>query len=63
MKKNRNYTKDVNEEIECTNKVRYIILRKVMHSLFKVCRKKMMKLIKIKIKIKNDDDDINKEKL
>ena len=37
---NRNYIKDVNEEIECTNKVRYIILRKIMHSLFKVCKKK-----------------------
>ena len=45
---NRNYAKDVNEEIECTNKVRYIILRKIMHSLFKVCKKK--------------DDEINKNK-
>ena len=36
---NRNYTKDVNDEIECTNKLRYIILRKIMHSLFNVCKK------------------------
>ena len=50
----RNYTKDVNEELECTNKVRYIILKKIMHSLFKIYKKKMMqKLKKIKIKIKN----------
>ena len=57
---NRNYTKDVNEEIECANKVMYIILRKIMHSLFKVCKKKTIKIIKIKIK--NNDDDIKKEK-
>ena len=37
---NKSYTKDANEEIECTNKVRYIILRKIMHSLFKICKKK-----------------------
>ena len=37
---NKSYTKDANEEIECTNKVRYIILRKIMHSLFKICNKK-----------------------
>ena len=36
----RNYTKDVNEELECTNKVRYIILKKIMHSLFKIYKKK-----------------------
>ena len=59
----KNFKKDVNDEIECINKVRYITLKKIMHCLFKVCKKKMMKLIKIKIKIKNNDDDINKEKL
>ena len=39
-----------------------MILKKIMHSLFKVCKKKkmMMKLIKIKINI---NDDINREKL
>ena len=36
----RNYTKDVNEDLECTNKVRYIILKKIMHSLFKIYKKK-----------------------
>ena len=35
-----NYTKDVNEKIECANKVRCMILKKIMHSLFKVCKKK-----------------------
>ena len=51
---NRNYIKDVNEEIECTNKVRYIILRKIRHGLFKVCKKKTMKLIKRKTKNKKN---------
>ena len=36
----KNHTKDVNEELECTNKVRYIILKKIMHSLFKIYKKK-----------------------
>ena len=47
--KMRNYRKIFNEKIECTNKVRYIILKKIMHSLFKVCKKK-------------NDDEINKNK-
>ena len=46
---NGNYKKDAEERIECTNKVRYIILKKVMYSLFKVCKKK-------------NDDEINKNK-
>ena len=45
----RNYTKDVNEKIKCANKVIYIILEKIMHSLFKVCKKK-------------NDDEINENK-
>ena len=45
----RNYRKDINETIECTNKVRYIILKKIMYSLFKVFKKK-------------NDDEINKNK-
>ena len=44
-----NYKKDVNEKTECTNKVRYIILNKIMYSLIKVCKKK-------------NDDEINKNK-
>ena len=36
----KNFAKDVNEEIECTNKIRYIVLMKVMYCLFKVCKKK-----------------------
>ena len=47
---NRIHTKDINEEIECTNKVRYIILRKIMHSLFKICKKE------------NDETNKNKKK-
>ena len=45
----RNYRNIFNEKIECTNKVRYIILKKIMHRLFKVCKKK-------------NDDEINKNK-
>ena len=45
----RNYRKIFNEKIECTNKVRYIILKKIMHRLFKVCKKK-------------NDDEINENK-
>ena len=36
----KNFTKDENEEIECINKIRYIVLIKIMYSLFKVCKKK-----------------------
>ena len=35
-----NYTEDANGKIECTNKVRYITLKKIMYSLFKICKKK-----------------------
>ena len=45
----RNHRKIFNEKIECTNKVRYIILKKIMHRLFKVCKKK-------------NDDEVNKNK-
>ena len=43
-----NYTKEVDEKIGCTNKVRYIILKKVMHIFLKYVRKK-------------NDDEINKK--
>ena len=36
----KNFAKDDNEEIECTNKIRYIVLMKIMCFLFKVCKKK-----------------------
>ena len=36
----KNFAKDVNEEIECTNKIRYIVLMKIMCFPFKVCKKK-----------------------
>ena len=48
---NKSYTKDANEEIECRNKVRYIILRKLCIVFLKYVTKKTMKLIKIKILI------------
>ena len=44
----KNFKKDVNDEIECTNKVRYITLKKIMYCLFNVCKKK--------------NDEINKNK-
>ena len=59
----KNFAKYVNEEIECTNKIRYIVLMKIMFFFLKYVRKKMMKLlrkIKIKIKIRNRDDYINR---
>ena len=48
---NENFTKDVNKEIEYTNKIRYMIIMKIMYWLVKICKKKM-KLLKIKRKIK-----------
>ena len=39
-KNHKNFTKDVNEEIESTNKIRYTVLMKIMYCLFKVCKKK-----------------------
>ena len=36
----KNFTKNVSEEIECTNKIRYTVLMKIMYCLFKVCKKK-----------------------
>ena len=62
---NENFIKDVNKEIEYTNKIRYIIIMKIMYCLVKICKKKKMKLLKIKRKIKtknkNKNDYINKE--
>ena len=59
---NENFTKDVNKEIEYTNKIRYMIIMKIMYWLVKICKKKM-KLLKInrEIKIENKNDYINKE--
>ena len=37
---NHNFTKHINEEIKCTNNIRYMILMKVMCSIIKVCKKK-----------------------
>ena len=37
---NHNFTKHINKEIKCTNKMRYMILMKVMCCLIKVCKKK-----------------------
>ena len=34
-----NFTKDVNKEIEYTNKIRYMIIMKIMYWLVKICKK------------------------
>ena len=34
-----NFIKDVNKEIEYTNKIRYIIIMKIMYWLVKICKK------------------------
>ena len=36
---NENFIKDVNKEIEYTNKIRYMIIMKIMYWLVKVCKK------------------------
>ena len=46
----KNFTKNIDEEIECTDKIRYTILMKVMCCLIKVCKKK------------EDEDSKNKNK-
>ena len=37
---NHNFIKHIDEEIECTDKIRYTVLMKVMCCLIKVCKKK-----------------------
>ena len=37
---NHNFTKHIDEEIECTDKIQYAVLMKVMCCLIKVCKKK-----------------------
>ena len=49
---NHNFTKHINKEIKCTNKMRYMILMKVMCCLIKVCKKKKIKIVKREIKNK-----------
>ena len=46
----KNFTKNIDEEIESTDKIRYTILMKVMCYLIKVCKKK------------EDEDSKNKTK-
>ena len=43
---NENFIKDVNKGIEYTNKIRYMIIMKIMYWLVKICKKKM-KILKI----------------
>ena len=45
-----NFTKDVSKEMKCTDKIRYMILMKVMHCLVKVCKKKGYEVSKDKNK-------------
>ena len=49
---NHNFIKHIDEEIECTDKIRYTVLMKVMCCLIKVCKKKRIKIVKRKIKNK-----------
>ena len=44
----KSFTKNINEEIECTDKIRYTLLMKVMCCLIKVCKKKRMRIVKKK---------------
>ena len=37
---NNNFTKDVSVEIKCADKIRYMVLMKVMYCLIKVFKKK-----------------------
>ena len=37
---NKNFVEDVNKEIEYTNKIRYMIIMKIMYWLVKICKKK-----------------------
>ena len=49
----KNFTKkNIDEEIESTDKIRYTVLMKVMCCLIKVCKKKRIKIVKRKIKNK-----------
>ena len=56
---NDNFTKHINEEIKCTNKIRYMILMKVMCCIIKVYKKKEDEDSKKKKK-KSKDGYINK---
>ena len=53
----KNFTKDLNKEIEYTNKIRYMLIMKIMYWLVKVCKKDEA----TENKVKNKDDYINKE--
>ena len=52
--KNEQNTKIINEEIECTNKARYIVLRKIMDILYKICKNNARTKNKKNDKTKND---------
>ena len=54
---NHNFTKHINEEIKCTNKIRYTILMNVMCCLIKVCKKKEDKDSKKKKEDEGEDED------
>ena len=41
----KSFTKNINEEIECTDKIRYTLLMKVLCCLIKVCKKKRMTIV------------------
>ena len=52
--KNEQNTKIINEEIECTNKARYMVLRKIMDILYKICKNNARTKNKKNDKTKND---------
>ena len=58
---NHNFTKHINEEIKCTNKIRYTILMNFMCCLIKVCKKKEDEDSKKKKK-KEDEDEYSKKR-
>ena len=58
---NKNFKKDVNKDIEYTNKISYMIIMKIIYWLVKICKKDEATKNKAKNKYKNKDDYINKE--
>ena len=54
-----NFTKYIDEEIECTDKIRYMLLMNVMCCLTKVCKKKETE----DSEKKKEDEDSEKKKI
>ena len=54
----KNFTNGIDEEIECINKIRYMVLMNVMCCLIKMCNKKEAE----DSKKKKEDEDSEKKK-